>query len=187
MGKYQLFLVPLDGSTYAEQVLPHIEPLALEFEATVTLLCVTTSWPALLARTMPGDLTLHSRAYTPRPEDLAMIVETERDAALAYLDAVAARLRHRGLSVPYEQRQGEPAAVIIQRALELHADMIAMATHGHGGLARLVYGSVADDVARNAPCPVMLVRLGEQHPDRRRVADDSNELSARLMALANGR
>jgi nucleotide-binding universal stress UspA family protein len=116
-----------------------------------------------------------------------MIVETEREAALAYLSAVADRLRHRGLSVRYEQRQGEPAAVIIQRALELRADMIAMATHGHGGLRRLVYGSIADDVARNAPCPVMLVRAGEQHPKRWQTANDSYELSTRLTALANGR
>jgi nucleotide-binding universal stress UspA family protein len=51
--------------------------------------------------------------------------------------------------------------VIIRRARELDASVIAMTTHGSGRLARLIFGSTADAVLRHAPCPILLVRVGE--------------------------
>ncbi len=53
---------------------------------------------------------------------------------------------------------GEPADVIDEVATKLAADVIVMVTHGRRGLARLVEGSVAEKVLRNAPCPVLAVR-----------------------------
>jgi universal stress protein A len=53
---------------------------------------------------------------------------------------------------------GEPADVIGALAAKLSADLIVMVTHGRRGLARLVEGSVAEKVLRNAPCPVLAVR-----------------------------
>jgi universal stress protein A len=53
---------------------------------------------------------------------------------------------------------GEPADVIGAVAAKLSADLIVMVTHGRRGLARLVEGSVAEKVLRNAPCPVLAVR-----------------------------
>jgi nucleotide-binding universal stress UspA family protein len=53
---------------------------------------------------------------------------------------------------------GEPADVITGTAAKLPADLIVMVTHGRRGLARLIEGSIAEKVLRNAPCPVLAVR-----------------------------
>jgi nucleotide-binding universal stress UspA family protein len=89
------------------------------------------------------------------------IMEAERREADSYLRAIADRLRGAGVSVAYEQQVGSAAEVITDRARERGADLIAMTTHGRGGLGRLVFGSVADAVLRSAPCPIFLVRARE--------------------------
>ena len=53
---------------------------------------------------------------------------------------------------------GVPFDQILQTAKRLQCDLIVMATHGHTGLARAVIGSVAENVVRRAPCPVLTVR-----------------------------
>src|SRR5947209_9505674 len=54
--------------------------------------------------------------------------------------------------------EGDPTYEIVRAADSYQADLIAMGTHGRGGLARLVMGSVADAVTRKANCPVLTVR-----------------------------
>ena len=56
---------------------------------------------------------------------------------------------------------GQPADVIVQIATKMAADVIVMVTHGRRGLARLIEGSIAERVLRNAPCPVLAVRQEE--------------------------
>jgi nucleotide-binding universal stress UspA family protein len=55
-------------------------------------------------------------------------------------------------------RMGPPADVIAEVAANMSADLIVMVTHGRRGLARLVEGSIAEKVLRDAPCPVLAVR-----------------------------
>jgi universal stress protein A len=55
-------------------------------------------------------------------------------------------------------RAGDPAALTIRIANELGVDLIVMATHGHKGLVRIVLGSVAERVLRDAKCPVLTLR-----------------------------
>jgi universal stress protein A len=55
-------------------------------------------------------------------------------------------------------RAGDPAAITVRLADELGADLIVMATHGHKGLVRIVLGSVAERVLRDAKCPVLTLR-----------------------------
>ncbi len=52
---------------------------------------------------------------------------------------------------------GDPATVIVQVAQDLPCDLIVMGTHGRTGVRRLLMGSVAEHVVRNAPCPVLTV------------------------------
>jgi nucleotide-binding universal stress UspA family protein len=54
-----------------------------------------------------------------------------------------------------------PARGILELEEELPADLIAVATHGRGGLARALLGSVADKVLRGAKVPVLLTRPGK--------------------------
>jgi nucleotide-binding universal stress UspA family protein len=53
---------------------------------------------------------------------------------------------------------GKPATKIIEGAKSWPADLIVIGTHGRGGVARLLLGSVAESVVRHASCPVLLVR-----------------------------
>ncbi len=54
-----------------------------------------------------------------------------------------------------EVTTGDPGVEVLHVARRLHADLIVMATHGRKGLRRLVLGSVAERVVREAPCPVL--------------------------------
>ena len=51
-----------------------------------------------------------------------------------------------------------PATAILSRAERLNAAAVVMATHGRGGLSRLAFGSVADEVLRHARRPLLLLR-----------------------------
>ncbi len=72
--------------------------------------------------------------------------------------AAADRLRAMGLSVSAELSEGEPAAAIVARATQLGAGLIVLGTRGHGGVARLLLGSVARNVLFHAPCSILVVR-----------------------------
>jgi nucleotide-binding universal stress UspA family protein len=63
-----------------------------------------------------------------------------------------------GVAVEHRLEYGDPAAVILQTAQEIDADLIVMGTHGRTGLRRLLMGSVAERVVRKGPCPVLTLR-----------------------------
>jgi nucleotide-binding universal stress UspA family protein len=130
-------LVPLDGPSLAEQILGPAADLARLAGARCTLLRVLP--PATFSR---------------RP---AALEEEPHARALAYLEAVAERLRGQGLSVQTRVvASARPARAILREARE--GTVIALATHGRGGVPRLVLGSVADKVIRAAPGPVLVYR-----------------------------
>jgi nucleotide-binding universal stress UspA family protein len=54
--------------------------------------------------------------------------------------------------------QGDPATEILAAAEKIKCDLIVMGTHGRTGLGRLLMGSVAEQVVRKAPCPVLTVK-----------------------------
>jgi nucleotide-binding universal stress UspA family protein len=85
----------------------------------------------------------------------------QRDAQ-EYLAPIAAGLRARGADVIVEVRVGRPETEILGAARDTAADLIAMSTHGRSGLGRLLFGSVAEQVLRNADVPVFLMRHSER-------------------------
>jgi nucleotide-binding universal stress UspA family protein len=88
-------------------------------------------------------------------------VEQTTADALEYLAPLADDLRTRGIRVRTEVRRGEPVDEIVDCAREADADLIAMTTHGRSGLGRLLFGSVAEAVLRQAEIPVFLMRMTE--------------------------
>jgi nucleotide-binding universal stress UspA family protein len=62
-------------------------------------------------------------------------------------------------------RMGNVAEEIVELAKEVQADLIVMSSRGHGGLRRVIEGSISDVVVRRAACAVMTVRSqqGEKH------------------------
>jgi nucleotide-binding universal stress UspA family protein len=146
---YQQLLVPLDGSELSEAVLPHVEGLALRLAARVHLVRVANLPATVVMGPMDGPVP---------PGVLEDALQAEIDEARQYLTGVAGRLQGRGLQVTWEVLEGNPAQAIIAAARQHGCDLIAMATHGRSGLPRLVLGSVADRVLREAHLPVLLVR-----------------------------
>jgi nucleotide-binding universal stress UspA family protein len=83
------------------------------------------------------------------------------------LAAIAAGFRPCGTKVTTEVRGGRAAREIVAVATDRGADLIVMGTQGRTGLAHVVYGSVAEQVIRKAPCPVLAVceRLIDRCPE----------------------
>jgi nucleotide-binding universal stress UspA family protein len=152
---YQNIVVALDGSEFAEKVLPHVEALAAKFGSSVTLLRARTPSTVIIAETSSMS------ANAPVVVDPTPIIEAEKEEAETYLSGVAKRLSAQGLTVQYKHSEGHAADAIVELARQLGADLVALTTHGRQGVVRVIMGSVADAVVRRAPCPVLLVRVHE--------------------------
>jgi nucleotide-binding universal stress UspA family protein len=85
-------------------------------------------------------------------------IEKLRTEAEEYLASIAAALRARGVRVTIHVSVGDAVGQILAGAREAEADLIAMTTHGRGGLGRLLFGSIAEAVLRQAEIPVFLLR-----------------------------
>jgi nucleotide-binding universal stress UspA family protein len=150
---YERIVVALDGSPAAEQILPHVRALAHQFGARLTLVQATIAVEQVASSMEP---TMGGAVFDP--ELIEEALESGEDAATSYLDRLAANLRADGLDVDVEHPPGSADDVIFETAQRLKADLIALTTHGRGGLEKLVFGSVAESVVRKSNCPVLLVR-----------------------------
>ena len=89
----------------------------------------------------------------------------EREVAAAYLEQVAARLRRENLTVTTRVTEGAAAEQVLQVATVQDVSLIAMTTHGRGGPARWVLGSVAESIVRDAAVPVLVARATNKATD----------------------
>jgi nucleotide-binding universal stress UspA family protein len=91
-----------------------------------------------------------------------------------------------GLRTDIVSRIGPPAEVLSAAALEHHADMIVVGTHGRTGISRFLLGSVATETIRHAPCDVLVCRgPSPQLPFQRPlVATDFSPAATRALAHA---
>jgi len=144
--KYKQILVPLDGSDLAELALDHAFALARLSQADVTLFQVVP----------PIEHIISSGADHPIYVDEQFAAR--RELAVDYMHTVCDRRDCAEISVETVVEMGSPAEKIIDYAHEHPIDLIVMATHGHSGLKRWVYGSVADKVLRGAELPILLIR-----------------------------
>lgn len=138
-------LVALDQSGFGEAVLPVAVDLALTLEAEIKLLNVVQ--PHLQAQSIPEGYMA--------PWDPAIAEQMSREAT-AYVGAVAAGLRERGCPVVPRVVVGGVVADAILEQAEQGADVVALATHGKEGVARLLLGSVADKVIRGSRSAVLV-------------------------------
>jgi nucleotide-binding universal stress UspA family protein len=141
---YERALVPLDGSTTAEGVVPFILQIAGPLGLDVTLLRVVIPAPPAAAIEV-GPVVLENT------DKLCAQAE-------AYLVPFATELRANSIRVTTHVRRGEPAQEILACVRDSKADLIIMTTHGRTGFSRLLFGSVAEAVLRHADVPVLLMR-----------------------------
>ncbi|HLG57602.1 MAG TPA: universal stress protein [Vicinamibacterales bacterium] len=146
-GHFTRILVPTDFSAPSNGALALARTLATTFGASLHLVHVLDD-PFVTAAFAPD-------AYAPPPAGLR---ESWLRGAETLLDQQMP---------PEEQAQfhttravvfGQPARAIVDYATEHGIDLIVMGTHGRGGMAHLLVGSVAERVVRTALCPVLTVR-----------------------------
>jgi nucleotide-binding universal stress UspA family protein len=134
-------LIPLDGSPFPEAALHPALTLAAKTGGEIRLLCVL-EMPAIFV-------------YPEYPSP-------DRSWAEEYLEGIAERARSEWDGpISTCVREGSVTDEMAAEAIQWGADLIAMSTHGRGGLSRLWMGSIADRFVRSGVRPVLLVRPGE--------------------------
>lgn len=143
---YQTILVPLDGSERAEKILPHVEELARKFEGRLVLLQVIE--PAEVGKSArdPGSIYV-----------IGLLEERLRQAR-AYLTALQEQLHMQRVNASGRVEHGPIVNKILEVAAHEQADLIAIASHGRTGLARVFYGSVAAGLLQQTDRPLLLIR-----------------------------
>lgn len=139
---FEHILVPLDGSSLAECVLPHVIALATIRDARITLLRVLE------------EPRVPDRGPFASPLDAHL----DDVIARAYLTEVANRLSRAGLLVETATSNGSAAAEIVAYAQQNEVDLIVMSSHGQGGLSGWNTSSVVQKVAARANRSMMIVR-----------------------------
>jgi nucleotide-binding universal stress UspA family protein len=144
MIQVQRILVPLDFSRHAESILEWATHLAEEHDSKLLL---------LHAYHLPVEFQQLEGAYLPQDFWASVKSEAEQN-----LNRYAEPLRAKGLTVEVIVREGYPATVIEEEAVELDADLIVIGTRGLSGLKHLLLGSIAERVVQKSPCPVLTVK-----------------------------
>ncbi len=139
-------LVPVDFSPQSDMAVAYATTIGARFGARVDLLHVVEDPFAL--GTWEGD--------TERPDRRALL-EGLSASARHRLDAMAGAFARHGVTAVVHVRPGRPSAAVQSLAEEYGTDLIVMGTHGRTGVAHLLMGSVAEQVVRSAPCPVLTV------------------------------
>ena len=155
MAPLTSILVPTDFSAPSRHALRYATGLAEAFAASLHVLHVLET--AYLA-------AAYTEVYPPPQEYFA---EMERAARVQLDNSLTADEKTR-FRATLELRTGSPAQEIFA-CLQEHPeiDLVVMATHGRGGVTRLMVGSVADKIVRASPCPVLTLRAPDDSADAR--------------------
>ncbi len=147
LPEFKKILVTLDGSEFAERVLPYVRA-STSFDSVILLLTVPQ---------VP-----RAERYGAVVEEIQQLREKAEQEAGEYLEGVAAALQEDGIEAHVLVCGSRPADTIISVAEEEDVDVVMLATHGRGELDRLFLGSVADRIVQNTRCPVFLVPIQER-------------------------
>jgi nucleotide-binding universal stress UspA family protein len=141
-------MVPLDGSALAETALSPAAEMARLWDAEVSLLQVV----------FPVSLSSEADLQPPGAYDKEL-TEINREAASRYIAETAVRLRNTGVKASGVALVGRATLpqTLLEQASPGRVGLLAIATHGRGGLRRLVLGSVTDKLVRTAEVPVLVV------------------------------
>ncbi len=152
---YKKILVPLDGSHRAEAILPHAQQLATLFEAELLFLQVFELSHLV---DLPG---VGEDDYQALPRIGKEKLQDHVGEAQNYLSQLVQNLANTGILARSRVAFGPVASSIINTAVEEEVDLIAMASHGCGGLQGVYYGSVAAGVLQRVDRPLLIVRSQE--------------------------
>ncbi len=142
---YHKILVPLDGSKRAEKILPHVEELAKRYKAKVILLQVVEY--KAITTTEGAYITLSDQEF-----------DQAKNQAETYLKGIQGEFREKNIESRTHVIHDPVVEGIISIAAQEGVDLIALASHGRGGLSRVFYGSVAAGLLHRVDRPLLIIR-----------------------------
>jgi nucleotide-binding universal stress UspA family protein len=142
---YHKILVPLDGSKRAERILPHVEELARRYKAKVIFLQVVEY--KTVPTTEGAFINLTEQEF-----------DQAKKQAGTYLEGIQGEFREKNIESKIYVTHGPVAGGIIDTAAQEGVDLIALASHGRGGLSRVFYGSVAAGLLHRVDRPLLIIR-----------------------------
>jgi len=146
---YQHILVTLDGSELSESVLPHLGAVAKSCKADGKVTLARVVEPLHFFEGLEHSLPHLEKERLEKD----VVIQTQ-----AYLDGIAEKIDLGNVTVETEILHGDAPEAIVEYAHESGVDLIMIGTHGNSEFKKLVIGSVADRVVREACVPVFLVR-----------------------------
>lgn len=180
MSDKKTVVVPIDGSAFSQQVLPHLGRFLDPSQTKIILLRVAKagahtitsedeeereSLPLMISgataytqvrpsmpKSGPDTASLEGSVYASQIEEQTV------QAIVDSLQPVKKQLEAEGYGVEIAARLGEPTTRIVEFLNEEHVDLVAMTTHCRSGLGRVFLGSVAQYVIHHAGVPIFLVR-----------------------------
>jgi nucleotide-binding universal stress UspA family protein len=153
-------LVPLDGSTLAEQALPYAQLLARVLRARIHLLrAISRATQTSLLADSVGALAAPMPDVCEQCSLTQLCTHTD-----CYIAEQTIRLRAANLEADADMRVGAPAETIAELAQGAPETLVAMATHDERGLLRWVRGSVTDTLIHDTTVPLLLVPASSRAP-----------------------
>jgi nucleotide-binding universal stress UspA family protein len=136
-------VVPLNGSKYAEAVIPHVINIAKQRGAETEIILVYVDNPTR---------SVYSIEEIKRQQE-------ETDKMKEYLNGVVKQIQQEGIAARSEMLIGDPAPALIGWVKDNPAQLIALATHGHSGLSLMIFGSVTENILHLVKkTPIFLVK-----------------------------
>ena len=134
-------LAAIDKSKQTEEVVKYISEIAKKLKADLTFIHIVIV-PALGAPEMALDVTIFLN------EGETFLQKIQKDAEKFGVNS----------AIHLESALGNPAHKILEFAKKKKFNLIAIGAMGESKIKNLLLGSVADTIARNAPCPVLIIR-----------------------------
>ncbi len=156
----QKILVPVDFSSYATEALHYAATIADRFVSSLIVLHVIPKDVETIA-TQTARRSIEGVGSRGRAGDYVVgisfgQVDLREDARRELRQFLPSQFRER--EVEQRVEVGPPVEQILALTQREQVDLIVMGTRGRTGLARMVMGSVAEQVVRQAPCPVLMVK-----------------------------
>ena len=152
MFSHSRLLVPTDFSFQSFYAMKYAVAMARRYKASIHVVHAVDTGP-LLPWACPS--------YWFLPDGLHDIEACMRERAAYRLKHVTDALCHAGIATESSVLCGQPAAAIVDAVRTTESDLVVVGTHGRVGLEHALFGSVAEDVARRSPAPVLTIR----HPE----------------------
>src|SRR5436190_18588570 len=173
MTRFRNILFPTDFTPHARSALKYAAAFARAGHGRVVLFSVQTG------RVPPNLLTLPERLL--EEQENQWLLQLQREVRELLTDPLL-----KGLEVEPVIVEGEPATEIAKAVRHYDIDLVTVVTHGRRGLARALFGSTAEEIIAEAPCPVLTIRP-PQHDFVEHRGDHSEVRLNRVLLATNFR